>query len=131
MEQTVSTIPEDFNEITTAADIQITSNGKFVYAANRVGVDVDGGASTPGDGAISIFEVDNDTGHLTLTGLMGSGGQVPRSLAIDPSDHIMVVCNQESHSVTTFFIDQDYGVLEPTGEKLGINSPACVKIGVC
>ena len=61
IDQTISTLPEDFTEPNTCADIHISRDGKFVYASNR------------GHNSLAIFAVDQRTGQLSSIGQRTTG----------------------------------------------------------
>ena len=48
-----TTLPKDFSDVNTTAEIQIAPSGKFVYVSNR------------GHNTIAIFQVDDATGKLS------------------------------------------------------------------
>ncbi|MCB0634857.1 MAG: lactonase family protein, partial [Lewinella sp.] len=111
--QTVSTLPMDFNGDNTCADIHLTSDGRFLYGSNR------------GHNSIAIFFVDPGTGALEPMGHQSTGGEVPRSFAIDPFGGILYVANQNSDNIVYLKIGKD-GKLEKIGE-LHIPTPVCLK----
>ena len=59
-------------------------------------------------------------------GAAGPGGDVPRSFCVVPgAQPLLLVGNQESDSIRSFFIGEKGG-LTPTGAVLEIPSPACL-----
>jgi 6-phosphogluconolactonase len=109
-QQTVSTLPAGFNGASTAAEIAVHPNGRFLYASNR------------GDDSIALFALDAQ-GQMTLKGHTPSQGKVPRYFALDPSAKWMVVANQSSDSLVVFAIDQNSGELKATGSVLTLAKP--------
>ena len=106
--QTVSTLPEDWSPRNTCADIEITSDGRFVYASNR------------GHDSIAAFEVDLKTGELKRAGRF-STGQTPRSFNLSPDGNWLVAAGQKSNDLTTYRRDAKTGALAqlkvyPTGK---------------
>ena len=80
-----STLPSDFDSSqNTCADIEITSDGRFVYASNR------------GHNSIAGFSVDVMTGKLTSIGHFVTGA-IPRSFNLAPNNQWMIVAGQRSH----------------------------------
>ena len=113
--QTLSTLPKGFSGENDDAEIQIHPSGKFLYASNR------------GHDSIATFAVDPLRGTLTLVDNVSTGGKTPRSFEIDPTGKFIFAQNQNSDSVVIFRIDQKTGKLSPTGQKLDVPSPVCVK----
>ena len=56
-----------------------------------------------------------------------TGGKTPRSFGIDPTGRYLLAGNQDSHTIAVFRIDPKTGRLTPTGDKLEVGSPVCVK----
>ena len=113
--QSVSTIPADYKDKSTAAEIQFLPNGKFLYVSNR------------GHNSIAIFTIDSASGKLTPVGHQGAGIKVPRNFGIDPTGTYLIVANLEGNSLIVFRIDQQTGQLTPTGSSIAVSKPACVK----
>src|SRR5690606_24951035 len=81
------------------SDIEVSPDGRFVYAANR------GTSNT-----IAIYSVGSD-GRLTRVGLESTRGETPRNFALDPAGELLAVGNQASQTVAVFRIDQQNGTL--------------------
>jgi 6-phosphogluconolactonase len=113
--QTVTTLPADFTGASTAAEVQVHPNGKFVYSSNR------------GHDSIAVFSINAGTGKLTLIELVPSQGKIPRNFSIDPSGSWLIVGNQDSNSLATFRIDPKTGKLRPTGQSFEVGTPSCVR----
>jgi 6-phosphogluconolactonase len=113
--QTISTLPNDFNGENDDAEIHVHPNGNFVYASNR------------GHDSIAVFAVDPNKGTLTRVDDVPTQGKIPRSFEIDPTGKFLFAENQESNDIVVFRIDEKTGKLSPTGEKLEVGSPVCLK----
>jgi len=74
-----------------------------------------------------VFKVNPDDGTLSLVGHQAAGIKTPRNFGIDSTGKFMLVANQGSNSVIVFTIDADTGKLKPTGEKIEVGTPVCVK----
>ncbi|HYA78910.1 MAG TPA: lactonase family protein, partial [Candidatus Nitrosopolaris sp.] len=112
--QTVSTLPEDFHGINTAAEVAVHPSGKFVYASNR------------GDDSIVAFVVDAQNGRLDFVERQSTRGKVPRGFAIDPTGQYLIAANQNSDNVVFFRINAQTGRLTWTGQTLEVGKPVCV-----
>ena len=110
----VTIIAKDFTGIIGAADIEISPDGKFLYATNR------GTANT-----ISIFKI-LKSGKLESIEQTSTLGKTPRNFAIDPNGNFLIVANQNSNEVIIFKRNKKTGKLTDTGKKISLCSPVCL-----
>ncbi|WP_457809246.1 lactonase family protein [Kushneria sp. EE4] len=96
----------------TTAELRIHPQGRFLYATNR------------GMNSIAMFAVNDDSGQLTSTGWVSSGGEIPRGMNLDPTGRFLYVGNQNSDTINVFRIQNDSGKLE--GPVHTIDSPVPV-----
>jgi 6-phosphogluconolactonase len=115
--QTISTLPEgqSVQKGYSTAEVQVHPSGRFLYGSNR------------GHDSISVFSVDEASGRLTFVENRSTEGSTPRNFGIDPSGNYLLAANQRSDSVVVFRIDQQSGRLTPTGARIDIGAPVCVK----
>ena len=112
-QQTISTLPEEFDGRTNTAHIEVTPSGKFLYASNR------------GHDSLAMFAVDPTTGELTSLGQQPTEA-TPRSFTIDPSGQFLHAAGQASGRLASYRIDETTGRLKPLATyELG-NGPAWV-----
>ena len=97
--QTVKTLAESFKDPSTAAEIAVRADGKFLYVTNR------------GEDTIVVYAIDAKSGQLSLTQRVASGGKVPRYFSFDPSNNWFIVSNQEGNTVVVFSVDAKTGEL--------------------
>lgn len=115
-QQTLSTLPpETAGQGLSTAEIAAHPSGKFLYGSNR------------GHDSITVFAIDPTTGTLRRVENEPTQGKTPRNFAIDPSGKWLLAENQESDSIVVFRIDPATGELGPTGIKVDVPSPVCVK----
>jgi 6-phosphogluconolactonase len=114
--QTITTLPEgkQVESGDSTAEVQVHPSGKFVYGSNR------------GHDSITVFAVNAD-GTLKFVDNTSTQGKIPRGFGIDPTGRFLLAGNQDSHTITVFRIDGPTGKLTPTGQKLAVGSPVCVK----
>ncbi|MGL6097119.1 MAG: lactonase family protein [Fimbriiglobus sp.] len=115
--QSISTLPGGKPVAgNSTAEVRIHPSGKFVYVSNR------------GHNSIVAYKV-NDDGTLAAepVGWATEGIKVPRNFNIDPTGKWMLVANQAGHDVVVFAIDPANGLPKPTGEKIAVGAPVCVK----
>lgn len=115
--QTISTLPagQAMQSGFSGAELEVHPSGKFLYASNR------------GHDSIAVFAIDQNTGRLTYVENKPTQGSTPRGFGIDPDGGYLLAGNQRSDSVVVFRIDAQSGRLTPTGSKIEVGAPVCVK----
>ncbi len=111
--QEISTLPPGFTGTSTAAEIRISPDGKFVYASNR------------GHDSIAEFAVDSLSFQLRNIGIVSSAGKAPRGFDWDPSAHWMIVTNQAGDSAVVFERNATTGLLTQVGAPIPVTAPTC------
>jgi 6-phosphogluconolactonase len=114
--QTVSTLPADFKDSNTCADLHISPDGAFLYGSNR------------GHDSIVVYKIDEKTGKLEYVEHTLTGGKTPRNFTISPNGKFLLAANQNSDSVVVFRIDEKSGKLGATGYTAQVPSPVCLKL---
>jgi len=112
--QVIPTVPPDFAERNTTAEIAVAPSGRFVYCSNR------------GHNSIAIFAVNPEDGTLEPVGWEPTQGRQPRYFGLDPSGSFLYACNQATDTIVTFSVDQERGTLTPTGQVIESASPVCI-----
>lgn len=112
--QETTIVDRKFKGKTSAADIKMSADGKFVYATNR------GDANT-----ISCFAI-KDNGKLKFVQTTSTLGKGPRNFTIDPSGKFLLVGHQYSNEVVIFSIDKSTGMLTDSGKRIALCSPVCL-----
>lgn len=120
--QTVSTVPDDFADPKSTAEIAVHPSGTFLYVSNR-GAE---GAVSPVANSITGFTIDQASGELTLIDYTSEGIDFPRGFAIDPSGTWLYAANQQGDTIVQFAIDQDTGALSPTGQVTETPTPVSI-----
>jgi 6-phosphogluconolactonase len=113
--QTVPTLPSDFDGSSSCAEVRVHPTGRFLYGSNR------------GHDSITVYRIDRDTGTLTFVEHETAGIKTPRNFNIDPTGAFCLVANQGSDSVVVFRIDPQTGALTPTGQKISVGRPVCIR----
>jgi len=111
--QTVSSLPRGFAGSNFPAEVMISSDGKFLYASNRL------------HDSIAWFSI-SATGTLTYRGEEWTRGDHPRAFNFDPTGNFFYVCNQFADAITTFRINRTTGALTFTGQYTPVGSPASI-----
>ncbi|OQR57390.1 6-phosphogluconolactonase [Bacillus sp. CDB3] len=113
--QYISTVPEEFDENTQGSAIHTSSDGHFLYAANR------------GHNSIAIFSVDQNSGQLTFVEHTSTEGNWPRDFVLDPTEKFLVVTNEKSHNLVLFSRNESTGKLTLLQPDVVVPEPVCVK----
>ncbi|QDU79505.1 6-phosphogluconolactonase [Polystyrenella longa] len=113
--QTISTLPEGYTEKSFCADIEITLDGKYIYASNR------------GHDSLAMYSVDQATGKLTSLGQIPTEAW-PREFGLDPQGKFVYSAGQNSHKLAAYRIDPETGILAPFATYPVGQSPAWVLI---
>ena len=112
-QQMISTLPSDFTGTNFASEIMLSSNGQFLYAANRL------------HNSIAVFAV-GARGHLRRIGETMVLGDYPSQFNMDPRGNFLYACNQRSDQITAFRIDRTTGKLTFTGQYTHVGTPLCI-----
>jgi 6-phosphogluconolactonase len=109
-----STLPAGWTGTNYPADIHVDASGHSVYVSNR------------GHNSIASFRISN-SGALTFEQAISTEGDWPRNFAIDPRGRWLLVANQKSNSIVVVARDPATGHLTPTGQRLQLPSPVCLR----
>lgn len=113
-QQTIATIPADWDRHNGAAAIHISQDGLFVYTSNR-------GANT-----IAVFAVqaDHTLRHIQS---VPTAGDFPRDFELSQHENFLVASNQNSDNLTLYARNQASGELTCLQEGIVCPEPVCVK----
>ena len=111
----VQYIAADTAEAHGAGDIHLSPDGRHLYVSLRLRHE-----------GIATFAVDEATGLLTLKGHTPTGGH-PRNFAISPGGRLMLVACRDANAVEIYAIDPATGMPAPTGRRIDVPRPVCVK----
>ncbi len=109
----ISTLPEDFSGDNLTADIQLSPDGKYLYASNR------------GHNSLARFAVNGETGQLSFLGTTPTQGDFPRNFNISPDGEWLYVANQNTDNIVGFVIDPQTGDLTPS-LNFPLPTPVCL-----
>lgn len=100
MRQTLSTVPKDWLKKDSCADIEISADGRFVYASNR------------GHDSIATFSINQKTGDLKSLGQTPTE-KTPRSFNLIPGgEKFLVAAGQGSAKLVVYRRDAKTGALK-------------------
>jgi 6-phosphogluconolactonase len=97
------------------ADIRIHKSGMFLYVSNR------------GHNSIVSFVLDTQ-GKMTLTGIVPSGGEIPRAMNFDTTGNALYVANQRTGNIVKFSVDyQTAGIPIQTDYEIQFQNPVSLQ----
>lgn len=106
--------PKGFTGKNGAAHIEVTKDGKYLYATNR------GDANT-----ISAFKI-HANGRINPVQEIYVQGEGPRNFAVDPKGNFLLVANQKTNDIIVYKRDKTTGILTDTGKCIQLCSPVCL-----
>jgi 6-phosphogluconolactonase len=107
----IELLPQGYKGPTRACDTVITRDGKFVYFANR------------DNNFLYSFRAEYQSGKLTPIARSNCGGKTPRNFVLDPSEHWMLVANQDSNLISVFRRNPMTGALADEGRSFTAAEP--------
>ncbi|WP_165586741.1 lactonase family protein [Neotamlana sedimentorum] len=110
-------LPEGVKGRSSAADIHVSPNGKYLYTSNRGHKD--------SFHCISVFEI-LESGKLKAIEHVSNGINQPRNFSLSPDGKFLLVANQYGENIIVFKVKEN-GTLELTKHAIKISMPACLK----
>lgn len=111
--QTISTLPPGFAGSNFCSEILVSSDGRFVYAGNRL------------HDSVAIFSV-GPSGELTFIAETWTHGSYPRSFSFDTTGRFLYCCNQRGDNITVFSVERETGELDFTGHYTPVGNPSSI-----
>jgi 6-phosphogluconolactonase len=113
-EGTVGLLGPGYSGESTAAEVRVHPNGRFVYGSAR------------GPDTICVFSADPASGSLAPVETVACGGKGPRSFALSPDGAWLVCAHQESGTLCSFRVDPETGRLSRVPGLVSVSMPVCV-----
>ncbi|MDR0278235.1 MAG: lactonase family protein [Paucimonas sp.] len=112
--QVLPSLPSHYTGNSRAAELEVSADGRFLYASNR------------GSDSIAVFAIDTTSGLLQPVQFAPSGGRTPRFFALTPNQRFLFALNEDSDSIVALAVDPASGGLSDTGFSVGTGSPVCM-----
>jgi 6-phosphogluconolactonase len=113
--QSITMLPPGYSGEIEGADIHVSSDGKFLYASNREDLN-----------EILTYAIQKN-GTLKFAHRNSVLGKAPRNFVIDPTGNFVLVANQNTDEIIVFSRNKKTGALTPTGKKIPLSRPVCLK----
>ena len=111
---TVPTLPKDYTGANTTAEIEVSPDGRFVFASNR------------GHDSIAVFRRDLTYGTLTAIQHAPCGGKTPRHFKIAPGAKWLLCAHQDSNTISVLPLNPQTGELGAPANTVSCPSPICI-----
>ena len=111
--QSIPTLPQGFAGSNFSSEILVSSDGRFVYAGNRL------------HDTIAVFSIARD-GALAFMAEEWTRGDYPRSFNFDPSGRFLFSCNQRDDNIAVFRVNPKTGRLAFTGRAAAVGNPSSI-----
>ncbi|WP_010136659.1 lactonase family protein [Ochrovirga pacifica] len=109
---TYATLPKNFKGKNTAAHIEISKDGRFLYMTNR------------GHESMAVFSIANN-GNLHLVERVSVHGKHPRNFVITPNQRFILIANKDSDNICSFRRNVQTGTLTFIDE-IKTPNPVCL-----
>lgn len=110
--ESVSALPAGFSGTSYPGEIEVSPDGRFVYASNR------------GHDSLAVFRVDPASGRLELAGHVPVGGSWPRHFTTLAAGRALAAAHQRGGTIALFRIDPKTGLPERLGASVAVDRPA-------
>jgi len=108
-----SVLPKAFTGVSTAADIHLSPDNRFLYASSR------------GWNGLATFALD-DEGDVTSGEFYEGFGETPRNFALSPDGAYVFIAYQGSNVVVAVLRDKITGGLKEIAAEISIPAPVCI-----
>jgi 6-phosphogluconolactonase (cycloisomerase 2 family) len=112
--QCTTMLPPTFTGNSRAAEIEVSADGRTLYASNR------------GCDTIEVFAIDSRTGWLAHRQSRSVEGRTPRFFALHPEVQVIYALNEDSDTIVAMAIDPSDGCIGATRSVLNCGSPVCM-----
>lgn len=109
--QSVSTVTKNTSQGTAASALSFSEDYQYLLSSNA------------GDNSVVIYDVDQETGKLTMNLCLPISGEYPKDAEIFPNNKFIVSLNHESNTMTFFKVDLEQGIMTMNGAPIKIHEP--------
>lgn len=109
--QNIFTVRKKHRSNSAAASMRFSINGNHVFCTNA------------GDDTLTIYNVDKNTGLLTMNSSLPISGDYPKDVCIFPDCNHVMSLNHDSNTITIFTINYEKGLIIMNGKEIKIAQP--------
>jgi 6-phosphogluconolactonase len=110
-------LPPDFAEYSKASAIKISADGRRLFGSNR------------GHDSIAAYDIDPDTGKMSLLAISKLAGKSPRDFEFMPGGKFALVGHENSNELMSYAYDAATGRLTPAHGPFALYRPVYMKFG--
>ena len=115
--QSLPTYPKGFRGRIWAAELMLSPDGRYLYAANRDDLN-----------DLVVYRVHPGTGNLSEQSRIASGGATPRNFTLSPDGRFLLAGHQNGQWIREFRIRASDGTLHPDGVSLYRPHAVCLQM---
>ena len=115
--QTISMLPPEFDAPSTAAALKFSPDGRRLFGSNR------------GHDSIAAYDIDPDTGRMSLVAISKLVGKMPRDFEFMPGGKFILLGHQSSNELMSYAYDASTGKLTPAHGPFTLHHPVYMKFG--
>lgn len=115
--QEISNLPDHYKGKIWAADVHLSPDGQFLYAANRDDLN-----------DIVTYKVDRQSGKIQPLDRLPTGGKTPRNFTLSPDGSYALIGHKNGNAITIFKRDEKNGMLTLTDERIPVAHAVCLKM---
>lgn len=114
--QSISTMDVKENEICSAASMEVSPDGRYLFCSDA------------GINAVSVYEIDQDNGLLTLLCNSRISGEFPKAVAVFPDGRHFMCLNHDNNTIGIFSMNYEGKYFLMHGKPVKVETPNCVYI---
>lgn len=114
--QSIPTVQSKDIENGGASAMELSRDGKYMFCSNA------------GTNSVVVYQVDDETGMLTLLCSNYISGEYPKALGIFPDGNHFIVLNHDSNEIRIFHMDYEKNCFLMDGPPIAIDTPNCIRI---
>lgn len=114
--QTVTTIDPKEDEICSGTTMEFSADGRYLFCTDA------------GINAVLIYEVNIETGELTLLCNNRIGGEFPKAIAVFPDGKHFMCLNHDDNTIGIFSMNYEGKYFLMHGKPVEVETPNCVYI---
>ena len=116
--QTVPMLPPEFKAYSKAAAIKLSADGRQLFGSNR------------GHDSIAAYDLDPDSGRMSLLAISKLVGEFPRDFEFLPGGKFVLLGHENSNELFSYAYDAKSGVFTPAHGPFSLHRPVLVRFGV-
>lgn len=114
--QTITTTTPKEADVCAASGLEVTMDGEYLFCSNA------------GANSVSIYEIDKESGCLTMMCNSKISGDYPKMIGICPDRMHFMSLNNETNEITMFKVDYEKKYILMEEKPIPVDKPNCIYI---